>query len=73
MESKSILVVEDDSMTRMIISRVARSVVSEVVEVKNGDEAIAYLESVAPDNLPELMRNKKLYLKVRKNPKKRCF
>ncbi len=42
-------------MTRMIISRVARSVASEVVEVKNGDEAIAYLESVAPDNLPALL------------------
>lgn len=55
MENKSILVVEDDSMTRMIISRIAHSVVDKVIEAKNGDEAIDYLKNVELVNLPSLL------------------
>ncbi|MCA1625143.1 MAG: response regulator [Acidobacteria bacterium] len=55
MENKSILVVEDDSMARMIISRIARSLVNDVIEVNNGDEAITYLKNCEPVLLPSLL------------------
>jgi CheY-like chemotaxis protein len=55
MQNKSILVVEDDSMTRMIISRIARTVVNKVIEANNGDEALTYLKNVEPVNLPSLL------------------